>query len=268
MIAPRLWAIADLHLGNAANAVALSATPDHGHDWLVVAGDVGETAAHLDQAFDILRRCFVQVIWVPGNHELWTTDLRGQAKYESMIATARAHGVATPEDPYLVFTGENDRRHVIVPLFLLYDYSFRPPEVTLERMVAWAAAARSVSGDEVRLDPAPFPDRPAWCAARCALSAARLDAVDRSLPTVLVNHFPLRCDTVFAPAVPRFSPWCGTVRTEDWHRRYRATAVVYGHLHLRRTVWRDGTRFEEVSLGYPGQWRAGTPVERYLRRIL
>ena len=55
---------------------------------------------------------------------------------------------------------------------------------------------------------------------------------------------------------PEFAQWCGTERTADWHLRYRAAAVVYGHLHIPRTTWYDGVRFEEVSLGYPREWRA------------
>jgi hypothetical protein len=54
---------------------------------------------------------------------------------------------------------------------------------------------------------------------------------------------------------PEFAQWCGTVRTADWHRRFRAAAVVYGHLHIPRTTWHDGVRFEEVSLGYPRERR-------------
>ena len=53
---------------------------------------------------------------------------------------------------------------------------------------------------------------------------------------------------------PEFAQWCGTERTADWHLRFRAAAVVYGHLHIPRTTWHDGVRFEEVSLGYPREW--------------
>ena len=70
------------------------------------------------------------------------------------------------------------------------------------------------------------------------------------------------------PRIPRFSIWCGTRRSEDWHLRFRAAAVVYGHLHIPATHHRDGVRFEEVSLGYPRQWDAEKGPARYLREIL
>ena len=66
---------------------------------------------------------------------------------------------------------------------------------------------------------------------------------------------------------PQFAQWCGTTATRDWHRRYNAAAVVYGHLHIPRVTWYDGVRFEEVSVGYPREWRrrGGAPG---LRQIL
>ena len=56
--------------------------------------------------------------------------------------------------------------------------------------------------------------------------------------------------------------------TKDWHRRYNAVVAVSGHLHVRRTDLRDGTRFEEVSLGYPKQWDPEKGVAAYLREIM
>jgi hypothetical protein len=69
------------------------------------------------------------------------------------------------------------------------------------------------------------------------------------------------------PRIPRFSIWCGTKRTEDWHTRFRAEVVVSGHLHMPATLWRDGVRFEEVSLGYPMQWKHRGLVKS-LREVL
>lgn len=44
--------------------------------------------------------------------------------------------------------------------------------------------------------------------------------------------------------------------------------VIYGHIHLRGTTRLDGVRFEEVSLGYPKQWRRRALAMRAPRQIL
>lgn len=268
---PRLLATSDLHISHRLNREALDAIPPHPHDWLIVAGDVGEKPVHLEHALDILVPRFAKVIWTPGNHDLWcppgTDDrTRGQARYDELLALCRDRGVATPEDPYLEWPAEPGT--FIVPMFLLFDYSFRPADVPIERAVAWARESGVVSGDEQMLHPAPWSSRAAWCHARVEGTAARLDALPPDARTVLVNHWPLRYDLARPPRVPRFSIWCGTARTEDWGRRYRARAVVSGHLHLRTTLWRHGVRYEEVSLGYPRDWRHDRGAAWYLRDIL
>ncbi len=268
----KLWALSDVHVGYAQNREALEALPPRPDDWLIVAGDVGETAAHLELTFTTLGKKFKQLIWVPGNHELWSRPddsitARGEARYLALVELARRHGVLTPEDPYVRWDGEGGA-HTLVPMFLLYDYSFRPSGVSRYDALEWAAESGVMCADEQWLSPEPYPSRDAWCEARCRATAARLERELSPLPTVLINHFPLKHELVYLPAVPRFSIWCGTTRTEDWHRRFRARVVVSGHLHLRRTDWIDGVRFEEVSLGYPRQWRQERGAAPYLREIL
>jgi len=71
---------------------------------------------------------------------------------------------------------------------------------------------------------------------------------------ILVNHFPL-CEASFHLArIPRFSIWCGTKLTQDWHMCYPVAKVISGHLHMPGVQEIDGVEFHEVSLGYPGQW--------------
>lgn len=268
----RLLAISDLHLANPANRQALAELPPHPDDWLVVAGDVGETEEHLHLALTILTRRFAQVLWVPGNHDLWSVPsdpagLRGAAKYERLVQICRRYGVLTPEDPYPLWRGLGSPC-ILVPLFLLYDYSFRPDDVPAEEAVAWAAESGVVCSDEFLLHPDPYPSRAAWCAARCDGAERRIAALSPALPLVLINHFPLQRDLAYLPRIPRFSLWCGTRRTESWHWRYPVSAVVYGHLHIRTTLIRDGVRCEEVSFGYPRDWDHTLGMEPYLRQIL
>ncbi len=269
----RLLAISDLHLGHPVNRERFATIGESPDDWLILAGDVGETEAHLALAFAWLRPRFAQVIWVPGNHELWTSDrvqtLRGDEKYQALVALARGFGVLTPEDPYPFWPGTaSDRTLAIVPMFLLYDYSFRPDDVAYDQVLAWAGEERISCADEMLLSPHPWPDRASWCAARVALTEARLRELPPDCQTVLINHFPLRQAHARLPRIPRFTPWCGTRATETWPERYRALAVVYGHLHIRREFSENGTRFHEVSLGYPRQWDQTRPVEAYVKVIL
>lgn len=269
---PRVFAISDLHVGNQANFEALAELPRFADDWLIVAGDVGERPAHLRRTLDLLAERFARLIWVPGNHDLWTLprapgQSRGVERYEELVEICRRRGVATPEDEFPVWRGEDGQQVTIAPLFVLYDYSFRPAEVTAERVLEWSLEHDILCADEALLHPDPYPSRQAWCRERVAISEQRLTALGGQ-PVVLVNHFPLRYDMVRLRLIPRFSPWCGTRQTEDWHRRFGAVAVVYGHLHIRASRVLDGVRFEEVSLGYPRDWRRGRGVASYLRQIL
>ena len=172
--------------------------------------------------------------------------------------------MVTPEDPYVRWPGEGPPT-VIVPMHLLYDYTFHPDDVRTENAVAWAMESGVLCVDEQLLHPDPHPSRQDWCRSRVATTRARLDALPEDVQTILVNHFPLRRAHARLPLVPRFSVWCGTRATDDWHLRYRARAVVYGHLHIARTHFDDGVPFEEVSLGYPHQRRPGRP---FLRQVL
>jgi 3',5'-cyclic AMP phosphodiesterase CpdA len=268
----KLYAIADLHLRYQVTREMLAALPAFPDDWLILAGDAGETEQHLRYALSLLTRRFAQVFWVPGNHELWTLpahpgEERGEAKYQRLVSLCRDYGVLTPEDPYVLWPGTGPRC-VLAPLFLLYDYTFRPDEVPQDEAIAWAAEDNLLCSDEVLLHADPYPDKVAWCAARCLAAEPRLADAARQGPVVLINHFPLRYDLAVLPRIPRFSIWCGTRRTEDWHLRYNAHAVVYGHLHIRGTYDRDGVRCEEVSLGYPQNYNPDRPLASYLREIL
>jgi len=268
----KLHAISDLHLGADANRKALLRMTNHGDDWLILAGDIGETEAHLEFAFDVLQTRFRQLIWVPGNHELWTltrNDLRGEEKYCGLVSLCRRRGVLTPEDPYVEWIGDGPA-HLIAPLFLLYDYTFCPDGVSPNEAVAWAEEAGVLCADEALLYSDPYPTRAAWCHARCESTQQRLENATAlsALPLVLINHFPLKRTLAQLPAIPRFRVWCGTRRAENWHTRFRASVVVSGHLHIRQSKVLDGVRFEEVSFGYPRQWRPDRPIDAYLRLIL
>ncbi|WP_117208641.1 metallophosphoesterase family protein [Allorhizocola rhizosphaerae] len=269
-----LYAISDLHVGFADNRALLDGLrPVSPRDWLIVAGDVGEMFADIIGTLALLRERFARVIWAPGNHELWTpaddpVRSRGEARYLELVRRCRELDVLTPEDDYAVWQGTGGPV-TIAPLFLLYDYSFRMPGMLTKAMaLRHAYDTGVVCTDETLLHPDPYRSREEWCWARVAYTRERLDGCDPALPTVLVNHYPLVRQPTDVLRYPQFAQWCGTELTADWHVRYRAAVAIYGHLHIPRLTWYDGVPFQEVSLGYPREWKARSAPPSLLRPVL
>ena len=161
---PTLWAVSDLHTGHVGNKpVTESLYPSTPDDWLIVCGDVAERTDEIRWALDLLRRRFAKVIWVPGNHELWTTNkdpmqVFGRDRYDYLVNICDELGVVSPEHPFPVWT-ERGGPATIVPLFLLYDYSFLPRGATTKAEgLAIARERNVVCTDEFLLSPRAVPD--------------------------------------------------------------------------------------------------------------
>jgi 3',5'-cyclic AMP phosphodiesterase CpdA len=262
MTTPRLLALSDLHVAHPQNKMIVEdLRPPSANDWLLLAGDVGELYPDIEWALRTLAGRFATVVWTPGNHELWTrrqdpVDLKGEQRYLALIDLCRGLGIHTPEDPYPVWDGPGGPV-TIAPVFLLYDYTFRPDgALTKEQGLKLAYEKGIVCSDERLLHPDPYDAIEEWCQARIEATERRLEAGrDPARRIVFVTHYPLVREPTRALRYPLFAQWCGTARTSDWHRRFNTAAVVYGHLHIPRVTWYDGVRFEEVSLGYPREWR-------------
>jgi 3',5'-cyclic AMP phosphodiesterase CpdA len=269
----KVYGISDLHVGFAENRrIVDQIRPESDADWLLVAGDVGEMIADVEWALDLLNRRFANVVWVPGNHELWTPRndpirLRGERRYEHLVESCRRLGVVTPEDEYPIWEGDGGPI-IVAPLFVLYDYSFHAPgTASKEASLAQAHETGVVCSDEFLLHPEPYPSREAWCRARVQVTERRLAECDPDVPMILVNHYPLVRQPTSVLRYPEFAQWCGTQATADWHQRFWVQTVVYGHLHIPRTTWYDGVRFEEVSVGYPREWQRWGRTRPLLRQI-
>lgn len=273
-MSPILYALSDLHVGYRENRELVDRIrPTDPGDWLIVAGDVGEFFADIEWCLGLLRSRFAKVVWAPGNHELWThpedpVQLRGEHRYHELVEMCRRLDVLTPEDEYPLWTGRGGPL-LVAPLFVLYDYSFRAPGThTKAESLAYAHSTGVVCTDEWMLHPDPYPSREAWCAQRVEYTERRLAACAPEQSVVLVNHYPLIRDPMDVLRYPEFAQWCGTERTASWHLRFRAATVVYGHLHIPRNITRDGVLFQEVSLGYPREWKSRSTPPPVLRPVV
>ena len=193
VVIPKLMAVSDIHVGHQGNRpVVEQIRPDSPEDWLIVAGDVGEKSEDIRWALELLRSRFAKVIWVPGNHELWTTpkdpvQMHGAARYDYLVSMCRDLDVLTPEDPYPVWAGPGAEEFgepvTLAPLFLLYDYSFLPEGARTKAEGLAIARERNVGAtDEFMLSPDPYPTRDAWCHARLQTTQRRLDALPEGAP--------------------------------------------------------------------------------------
>ena len=133
------------------------------------------------------------MIWVPGNHELWTTSkdpmqIFGKARYDYLVNMCDEMGIVTPEHPFPVWTDEGGPA-TIVPMFLLYDYTFLPEGTATKAEGLGVARERNVVGtDEFLLSAEPYATRDAWCRERVEADAREagrprlVDAVDSGQP--------------------------------------------------------------------------------------
>ncbi|WP_330961199.1 metallophosphoesterase family protein [Photobacterium sp. 53610] len=253
-----LMAASDLHVSHPENKrIIESVRADNTSDWLILAGDVADDLSEFEWAIRMLAAQFYRVVWVPGNHELWCTArepmaLPGELRYRQLVEICHRYGVLTPEDEYPVYTTAGGQSFLIAPLFVLYDYSFRhPADFTPQQSLERARRAGVVCADEYFLKSYPFPDISGWCDARVQFTEARLSALSRDYPLILVNHFPMVQRLTQALQPQEFAIWCGTRRVEHWLTRFPVCLVVYGHLHLQGSTLIDGIPHVEVSLGYP-----------------
>ncbi|HUB23115.1 MAG TPA: metallophosphoesterase [Streptosporangiaceae bacterium] len=275
MTTPRLLALSDLHVAHPQNKMIVEdLRPQSASDWLLLAGDVGELYSDIEWALRTLADRFATVVWTPGNHELWTrrkdpVDLKGEQRYLALVDLCRGLGVHTPEDPFPVWPGPGGPV-TIAPVFLLYDYTFRPDgALTKEQGLKLAYEKGIVCSDERLLHPDPYQTVDQWCQARVEVTERRLqNQASQKQKIVFVTHYPLVREPTRALRYPLFAQWCGTTKTADWHRRFNTAAVVYGHLHIPRVTWYDGVRFEEVSLGYPREWRRRNTQPAIPREIM
>ncbi len=267
-----IYAISDLHLANKENQNALIALPEYKNDWLLLAGDIGETEDHLEFALSILKQKFDKIIWVPGNHDLWSfplnsKSLKGKDKYAKLVSICHKHGVYTPEDEYLIYKATT-KEYCLVPILTLYDYSFKPNNVEKGKELEWAVESGVICADEDLLFPYPYSSLSEWCSIRCTYTEKRLNEIQKNIPLIIINHYPLLMELGKIYTFPRFSIWCGTTLTEKWLEEFNIEIVIYGHLHIPSTKVINGIRHEEVSFGYPRDWSHCKNMSNHLRRII
>ncbi|MGH8032933.1 MAG: metallophosphoesterase [Luteimonas sp.] len=252
----RLFAVSDIHIDHPGNHRWLDglSAADYRDDVLILAGDVSDSLALLNHCFEALARRFQQVLFVPGNHDLWVLrdrpGLESFGKLELIRALAATHGVAMGP----VLCGAVS----IVPLMSWYDESFGVPEPELRERWMDYRACRWPAGVESREVNARL----------LAMNEAALRVRNRTV--VSFSHFVPRLDLLAARATATsrlLQPVMGSTGLEAQLRRLMPTVHVYGHSHRFVDTTVDGIRYVNCALGYPTEQADSPAPLRELLRI-
>ena len=236
----RLFAISDIHVDYPENAkwVDRLSDADYRDDILILAGDLTEESTLLAWCLGRFAAKFHQVLFVPGNHDLWVrredAKMCSLRKFERVLAIAADAGVSM--DPYR----KNDV--VVVPLLGWYDYSFGRPDDDLHKLWMDYRACRwpdgfgpeEVTAHFLKMNPETLPQ-----------PAQRV---------VTFSHFLPRIDLIpfyVPPAMRQLDPVLGSAGIERQLRALGAEIHVYGHSHINRRVRLDGVTYVNNSFGYP-----------------
>ena len=205
----RVFALSDIHVDYDVNEkwIAGLSVADYQEDVLILAGDVTDSGSLLAWCLSTLARRFKQVLFVPGNHDLWVIrdDRKKNSfeKFEEVSAVAASSGASMQ-----VFRAG---RVTIIPLLSWYDYSFGERATSCGRS-GWTiapAAGRTESRNETSL--------------RISRRSMKSTPASREKPSSRIRIF-CRASSWFR-AQAGFCVPSSAVR--DWTSRYEACARAF-----------------------------------------
>jgi predicted phosphodiesterase len=235
----KVFAISDVHIDYEENKKWLNSLShdEYKDDILILAGDVTDDIQLLAKAFEIFRDRFREVLFVPGNHDLWVHRYKG---IDSLTKFERIKELASKCDIHMkpFHLGSLS----IVPLLGWYDYSFGQP--SNEIIDAWAdyIACRWPAGfDETTLT-RHFVD----------MNEEHLNI--RNEFVISFSHFLPRIDLMpsFIPTDRRaVYPVLGSYLLEKQIRSLESDIHVYGHSHVNVRTCKDNITYINNAFGYP-----------------
>lgn len=275
----RVFALSDIHIdysGNQAWIADLSRV-DYQDDVLILAGDITDFLPKLEWCFQTLAACFRQVLFVPGNHDLWV--MRDKVVPDSLQKFDLVRKIAA--DTGVAMQSWSHGSLTVVPLLGWYDYSFGVAGALLQeawmdfRACSWPDGyeAAEITRHFLRLNlpnlsslpnPAGGPERANFFnqADRQLFSASAV-APPATPPVqapmvISFSHFLPRIDVMphyIPPDKRMIYPVLGSSLIEAQIRTIAPQIHVYGHSHVNRRILLDGVEYINNAFGYPNETR-------------
>ncbi len=276
----RLFFVSDLHVDVPGNepfvrsVAALAA--DEKPDVIVVAGDVCNGPARLEETLAWFRPHAPHALFVPGNHDLWTLGESESARdiyYRTLPRVAAAAGFTSLATEPMVLGST-----AFVGTMAWYDYSFADPadgftddqlRSKIRNGMQWMDArfVRWVDGGGVSLSDADVTEL--MCEdLRDQLDAVTDDSVDKVI--LVTHHLPdvrLSPPSFYSERLAFFRSFLGSNRfAQICGADPRVTLALAGHVHAIRSVQLGGLAMRTCPVGYPKD--RVTAVEPSERRLL
>jgi len=232
----RLFATSDLHTDYRENFRWLQELSDteYRDDVLIVAGDVSDRMEVIRETLLLLRSKFRQLLFTPGNHELWVRDagINSLEKFQLILNLCDELGIA--RKPLRL------EKFWVVPLFSWYDGVFEPEMKAWAdfHFCKWPEAAAPLSEYFLRLNESQL---------------KRYDA-----PVITFSHFLPRSELLPPKEYLRIS-WLGNVSVcsalDSQIRQLNSRVHVCGHTHTTFDRVIDNVRYVQNAVRYPKERR-------------
>jgi predicted phosphodiesterase len=240
----RIFTISDIHIDYKENAKWLwgISKNDFIEDVLILAGDVCSNMQTVIKAFVSLKNCFKEVLFIPGNHDLWSnrkTNERNSFENFDLIKTIAGNCGIIMEPVHFKSVS-------IIPLLGWYDYSFGEPSAELYDMWVDYTACRWPDGYDENKITKTF----------ISMNSVYQKKADETL--ISFSHFVPRIDVMpyFIPQNKKILyPVLGTLLLEKQIRKLNADIHIYGHTHVNNNVTISGVEYINNAYGYPSEKR-------------
>lgn len=259
--------ISDLHVDrhqtlkpNDYLTVLLNLINEKNIELLLIAGDISNSYKLTAQFInDIERESGKKVLFIPGNHDYWTTD--NDASSAEILEFYMNMKQCLIGKPYVI-----NSDWAIVGNTGWYDYTYADPKFSLEKI-----EKRKYYGatwqDKVKIDWS-IEDR------KLSMIAAQQTIKDieqvKDKKVILMTH--IVTHPKFAVPTPHrlFDYFNAFIGTSDFNRIYQNYNVQYsimGHVHFRNAFNEQGVTYICPCLGYQREWRTAE-IENEMRHAL
>jgi predicted phosphodiesterase len=213
------------------------------NDLLILAGDVTNVIPLFEKTLKNLRNRFSEVLYIPGNHDLWVrrSNIKDSLEKLQLVKTIVADCGIRMEPFHLSFLS-------IIPLFGWYDYSFgQPSREMFESWNDYLACKWPENYDENSITQYFI-----------AMNEPFMTKSSTTRFIISFSHFLPRID-IMPSYIPcdkrRLYPVLGTTILEKQIRTLGSNIHVYGHSHVNNRVMKDNTLYINNAFGYPYETR-------------